>query len=80
MEVAQSTLLPLAHQPYEVGMTVNLDKKYAYVDLGDGQLLKIGTRKEVENASQDVLGEMILHALAISLYESISNTMRWTVQ
>lgn len=52
-------------------MKVELDNKYAYLDLGDKKLLCIGTRDEVQEATPEVLNRMIYEAFMTNVYHGI---------
>ncbi len=60
-------------------MKVELHEKHAFIDLGDGNLLCIGTRDEVHAASIEELNQMILEAVIVNQYHEIANSKERTV-
>ena len=54
-------------------MTVYLVGDNAFVDIGNGFLICIGTKEEAETADQVKLAEMITRALTLRRFESMGN-------
>ena len=57
-------------------MKAVVDEKYAYIDIGNGDLVCIGTKEEAHKASVEQLAEMITHAIAIAYYNTIESGKR----
>lgn len=55
-------------------MDIYVKDRWAFVDLGKGYLLCIGTKDEVEKADRAEIGRMIQEALATSQYHSVKDS------
>jgi hypothetical protein len=55
-------------------MDIYLKKKMAYVDFAKGYMLCIGTKEEVDNASNEQILRMIWEAIALAQFNSITDS------
>ena len=59
-------------------MKIYVQEKLAYVPLGGGNLLCIGSEEEVTNANPIKVVEMIAEALAVCQYHAINSSKGFT--
>lgn len=52
-------------------MKLSVLKKMVFVDIGKGYMLAIGTEEEVQQATIEQVGQMILEAIALSQFRDI---------
>lgn len=56
-------------------MSIYLMDDMAFVDLGKGYLLCIGSKAEIDNADEEKIRRMITEAVAYSKFRSITRTV-----